>query len=488
MNVIHAFCTTDNRVVETSYQQLSDYFSPQDADDCSFSLMIKQFLFDELPVKNTISYSINSELAGFFSQHILAKPYSHYIYNSSNVDVLYHSGVPYFVYTKQLSRKSVRYCLFFPIAIVSKQFSTTYNLLDSIPINAWWIDDTGTILYHNNSMRATVKKNIDFNSSAPISYYDILSDTSTDVEQMLMNDLSVLSAKNTQYFEEFSELDDRKSAWLSTKKYYHCGVTNINGIVGISYDITKHKKNEKEVEVLKSKLTTDLEKTESLIVDLRHDFKSPLANIITIVEYLKNEYADNQSEELLDSINHCCQQLLMMLDDIMEKTKYQSLEKLSIDKIYTHELYANIKSYLVIMTIDSSLKCAVSLSDDVPSVIYSSQTRIERIINNLINNSAKFTTSGSIDVLIDHEFDSVSNKSFLKLDVVDTGIGISKKSIQSNFDKYQTNDAAKRGDGIGLSIVRSYVDQLNGTIKVSSQKNKGTRVSIKLPIIAITTN
>lgn len=485
-NLIHTCFSDDSNLIQSSAEHIKQYLQSNDKDDCFYVRLLQSLVSNKISRVFQFSFDLEDDIVRFFEKKILSLTDRNFIYQKNMLHTCRYNYIDYLLIVRKDSKISDKFCLILSFKVIVDLYVISQDVLNKLPVNMWWSDGYGNVLLRNEQMN-----NVDDDwgltqEKDDGTIYDILlknfPNSSADVENIIMNDLSVLSEKNTQYFEEMASTSEEKLAYLAAKRYYLCKSTKIKGILGVSYDITNHKKNETEFERLRAKLTSDLEKIESLIVDMRHDFKSPLANIITIAEYLKNDMTESNQVELLDSIYNCSQQLINLLDQIIDKTKYKDLEKITIDKILLHEMIANIKSYLVIMTVDTDIETSVNLSKRSPQVIYSCQSRIERIINNLINNSAKFTNKGSITVNINFDYDSVLEKYFIIIEVVDTGIGIPDKHIDKIFDKYVKSGSSK-GQGIGLSVVRNYVDQLDGDVTVLSKENEGTRVVVKLPII-----
>lgn len=485
-DLIYTCFADDRSLIPSSAEQLKQYLEANENDDCFYVRLIKSLINNKISRIFQFSYDLEDGLVRFFEKKILSLTDKNFIYQKNILYTCKYNYIDYLLIVRKESKIADKFCFILSFKVMVDLYTINQDVLNKLPVNMWWCDGYGNVLFRNEQMNNV---DDDWGLAAEKSdecIYDVIlknfPNSQADVENIIMNDLSVLSEQNTQYFEEMASTREEKLAYLATKRYYVCQSTKMKGILGVSYDITNHKKNETEFERLRAKLTSDLEKIESLIVDMRHDFKSPLANIITIAEYLKNDMTGSNQVELLDSIYNCSQQLINLLDQIIEKTKYKDLEKITIDKILIHEMIANIKSYLVIMTVDTDLETSVNLSQRSPQVIYSCQSRIERIINNLINNSAKFTNKGSITVNINFDYDSIIEKYFIIIEVLDTGVGIPDKDIEKIFDKYVKSGSSK-GQGIGLSVVRNYVEQLDGDITVLSKENEGTRIIVKIPVI-----
>jgi signal transduction histidine kinase len=115
------------------------------------------------------------------------------------------------------------------------------------------------------------------------------------------------------------------------------------------------------------------------------------------------------------------------------------------------------------------------------SIIYSDQFKLEAILTNLINNAMKFTNEGFI------EFGNYMEEDQLCFYVKDTGIGIPKDKMDSVFNRFVQADShfsrPYEGSGLGLSIVKGYVESINGKIFLESEEGKGTLFTFKIPYI-----
>lgn len=106
---------------------------------------------------------------------------------------------------------------------------------------------------------------------------------------------------------------------------------------------------------------------------------------------------------------------------------------------------------------------------------------MHRAISNLINNAIKYSQSDKIDVILS------DNKTTLKIEVKDYGIGIEEKYFERLFEKFFRIDKARSrktgGTGLGLAIVKNIIELHNGTIHIESELNKGTNFIIELPYL-----
>ena len=121
---------------------------------------------------------------------------------------------------------------------------------------------------------------------------------------------------------------------------------------------------------------------------------------------------------------------------------------------------------------------ALTVTNHTDAVVLTDKERILQIGNNLLSNAIKFTEDGSVSMAMGYD------DGMLKLIVEDTGTGMTEEEQQRVFGAFErlSNAAAKDGFGLGLSIVQRIVSMLGGTIRLDSEKGKGSRFTVKIPM------
>ena len=172
---------------------------------------------------------------------------------------------------------------------------------------------------------------------------------------------------------------------------------------------------------------------------------------------------------------------LNVLSDIIEMSKLEAgvvqikTEIFGVKKIIG-DICAIMRNERMVAENNVEIRNLAQSRDEVH--IISDNVKFKQIIVNLISNAIKFTKNGLVEV------DFTENKENICITVRDNGVGISKSDIDSIFDRFfQTKNAAlsAKGAGLGLAIVKSYVDMLQGTIRVESEEGKGTCFYVELP-------
>jgi len=175
------------------------------------------------------------------------------------------------------------------------------------------------------------------------------------------------------------------------------------------------------------------------------------------------------------------QHLLILINGILEITKIESgsvnLHPEPVDLVSFMEEHRS--DYL--LCAEGSLKLHWDYPSDLP-VVTTDRMKLKHILTNLINNAVKFTERGSVTI----SAHAVDSGRYLEISVADTGPGIPQESLPHVFDKFRQIDSTTTrhysGTGLGLYIVKTFVEVLGGTITVSSTLGQGTVFTLQLPI------
>lgn len=231
-------------------------------------------------------------------------------------------------------------------------------------------------------------------------------------------------------------------------------------------------RDEKELSGIKSRF----------ISTISHEYRTPLTVINTsayILEMLKNSDDEELFKKNITQIRKSVEDMTKLLDDILH---IQNKDKTLINVEYNKfDIYKTVNEVVNDSRIINKKKQYIFLNNKLnKNIIKSDEKIIRSIIKNLINNAVKYSKEReNIEVEISNY---KNNKIAIK--VIDNGIGIPKKDINKIFDTFYRakNVGAEGGSGLGLSIVKNYLDAINGDISVKSVENKGTEFTIYLPI------
>jgi len=220
--------------------------------------------------------------------------------------------------------------------------------------------------------------------------------------------------------------------------------------------------------------------------NMSHELKTPLTVILGAIQLIeqKNSHIEvdrRKSSKHIATIKQNCYRLLRLINNMLDLGRIESgYIKSNLVNCNIVYLIEEITQSVIPYAEQKSLSLEFDTMDE--EIITSVDVdKIERIILNLLSNAIKYTNpGGKISINISSENDKVH------IFVRDTGIGIPKHMLNSVFERYQQVDSSLtrgiEGSGLGLSIVKSFVELHGGNIKIKSQENIGSEFHVILPI------
>lgn len=183
--------------------------------------------------------------------------------------------------------------------------------------------------------------------------------------------------------------------------------------------------------------------------------------------------------------------LMSLVEDILDLAKIEAgTFSLKIDKFNIHQLVEDVEYIFGFQCQQKGIQFKFDLHRSLlNSTFHSDIGRIKQILLNLVSNSYKFTEKGSIRIKITKikAFDehTMSYRTELQFEVIDTGIGISKKDAKGLFKMFGTvkknhSKYNSKGTGLGLTICKKLAESLGGTIKLESELGKGTHITFTI--------
>jgi PAS domain S-box-containing protein len=253
---------------------------------------------------------------------------------------------------------------------------------------------------------------------------------------------------------------------------------------GVNQDITERKRAEEEIIIAKNKAEEMNRLKSSFLANMSHELRTPLVGILGFSEILAGELENKEFKHFASSIHSSGKRLLNTLNLILDLSRIEA-NKQDVILINTDigSVTRDIVTEFSIFAENKNLYLNFNMNDnDVFSVV---DERIFRsIVSNLIENAIKYTNIGGVIVTVDKEFKD--NKSWVTIEIKDTGIGIPKSHLQTIFEEFrQVSEGWSRsyeGTGLGLTIAKKFTDLLNGKIKIESEINSGSIFTVMFPL------
>ena len=224
----------------------------------------------------------------------------------------------------------------------------------------------------------------------------------------------------------------------------------------------------------------------AFLANMSHELRTPLNAIIGYSEILLEDAKEEGHEhfcEDIEKIHASGLHLLNLVNEVLDIAKIEANEfKLYLAEFSINEVFERLKDILTPLMELNGNKFEIEANiKDLKFV--SDKQRIQQILINLLSNAAKFTSQGFCKLVVSD--DSIGDKKGLFFEVIDNGAGISKDNQKRIFDKFvQVHDISNdklAGTGLGLPLVKNFVEQLGGHLGLESEIGKGSRFYFGLP-------
>lgn len=225
----------------------------------------------------------------------------------------------------------------------------------------------------------------------------------------------------------------------------------------------------------------------NFLANMSHDIRTPMNAIVGFAELLKSEGSlSPHAQDYVKKILYSSDYLLSIINNVLEMAKIESGKcELEEQAINIDELMESLWTIFEQEMKNKNISFTHTI-DTQHHWIYADQFKLKEILLNLLSNAHKYTPSGGyVNVSIQEKSTTDPHIVNIQLVVEDNGIGMSKqfqKHIFESFSRERTStDSGQIGTGLGMGIVKRYVDTMKGTIQVESHKGKGSKFTVIIP-------
>ena len=314
-------------------------------------------------------------------------------------------------------------------------------------------------------------KNTDIVKDVPIVFISAITEASDKVKGFKAGAVDYI----TKPF-QLQEVKSRIETHLSLS-FYKRELENINTVleqkvIERTYELMISKEKAEEASRLKS----------HFLSLMSHELRTPMVGIIGYSEVLMDELTDPEYKQYAANLNESALRLKDTLESILILSKLESQTQT------VHPVLFNITSRAIELSKNFHRQASqkgvelIVINHSKAADVVLDKTMFDIIVNNLLSNAVKYTDKGTVTIEL---FDEILNgEKFYCLKVSDTGIGIPKDKQEMIFEEFrQVNEGMSRnfeGVGLGLSLVKNYVERLNGFISLESEEGKGSEFTVKL--------
>ena len=223
-----------------------------------------------------------------------------------------------------------------------------------------------------------------------------------------------------------------------------------------------------------------------IVSSISHELRTPTNSIVGFASLLNEENLSASQREYVDTLKENAYDLLSIINDLIEIAKLDNGQSKSVLSVVKVSQFIKDIIKLVEEKVDKSrIDFIVNIDDDLPESLNLDAPKLRYILLNIINNAVRLTDQGKVTV---SAFSTEQNK--LTFRITDTSSGIPSDKIGNIFTPFSLNDFVvnKIGNttGLSLTLVKRYVDYLNGEIDITSTLGKGTSYYFSIPVKEIT--
>ena len=300
--------------------------------------------------------------------------------------------------------------------------------------------------------------------------YGLKLDVLFEKEKTSSEDIFLVNGKDSYCRLDTSDVYDKYGAVL----YNMIFISDMTQTMRTMENMENSRKDAEEANIAKS----------NFLANMSHEIRTPMNAIIGITDILLQENSiDNDVRESLEKIKDASDGLLVIINDILDISKIESGKYELVEEKYDiPSLINDVTNIISVKLQETAVELDVDVDDDIPVELYGDETKVRQILLNILGNSVKFTTKGSIGIRAYCEKGNDICK--LMFDISDTGIGIKDKDIGLIFGEFSQVDTRKnrkiQGSGLGLAISKRLAELMGGDITVESTYGEGSTFHITL--------
>ena len=283
-----------------------------------------------------------------------------------------------------------------------------------------------------------------------------------------------IKGKSGKYIDTY--IIEKEPRTFEIKTYPILEANQVVGLTVFSRDITNQTRAEDLLKTQNEELTKINSELDRFVYSASHDLRAPLMSIKGLLNMIKVDPEKRNADHYLELIERSVDKLDSFISDIIHYSRNSRMEILPMSINFNGLLQESIDS-LKFMEGAEKVRSIRSINSDAP--FYSDYSRLQIIFNNMISNAVRYRDTWKEDSFLSVDI-QVTEKEAVVI-FADNGVGIAEEYVDKVFKMFFRANADSKGSGLGLYIVKSAVEKLNGTIRVQSKVGEGTTFEVRIP-------
>ncbi len=224
----------------------------------------------------------------------------------------------------------------------------------------------------------------------------------------------------------------------------------------------------------------------AFLSNMSHEIRTPINSILGMNEIILRESEDQNVLAYSENIRTAGNTLLGLVNDILDFSKIEAgkMEIIPVDYDLS-SVINDLVNMIQARADDKGLALKLSINSDVPKMLHGDEIRFKQIVTNILTNAVKYTEKGSVTFALDFEpIPDDRENIFLKVSVIDTGIGIKQEDMEKLFSEFDRIEVKRNrnieGTGLGMTITKRLLGMMDSSLNVKSIYGEGSEFSFRL--------